>query len=162
MALPLVGQHDAAQVGVTAKAHAEKVPDLALVEIGGRPFGGNAGYFWIEATDQDAKPKALLEAVGQDVVGHLKARLAGIPVHAGDVRQKVIAGLLQGPADRADIVALDPQGQFATIEAGIRNARGLGGNQGGYGVVLGMSLENSIFLVQGVHYRSALSADQSS
>ena len=60
-AFPLIRQHDAAQIGMSAKAHAEEIPDLALVEIGRRPFRGDARYFGIQAIDQDAEPQTLLK-----------------------------------------------------------------------------------------------------
>ena len=42
MAFPVLGHHDAAQVGVTVEVNAEEVEDLALVEVGGGPDGGDA------------------------------------------------------------------------------------------------------------------------
>ena len=42
MALPFVGHHDAAQVGMSAEADAEEVEDLALVEVRRRPDGRDA------------------------------------------------------------------------------------------------------------------------
>src|SRR6202453_4052606 len=117
MTFPLIRQHDAAQVGVSAETHAEEVPDLALVEIGRWPFRSDAGYFRIQAIDQDAEPDTFLETVRKNVVGDLKAGLAGVPVHAGHIRQEVVTRLLQCAADGPDVVALDPESQFAAIEA---------------------------------------------
>src|ERR1700684_1399122 len=115
MTFPLIGQHDSAQVGVSAEAHAEEVPDLALVEISRRPFWSDAGYFGIRAIDQDAEPETFLQAVGKNVVGDLKTRFAGVPVHAGDVDEEVVARFLQRAADGADVVTLDAESQFAAV-----------------------------------------------
>src|ERR1700752_3096776 len=119
MAFPLIGHHDAAQVGMASEAYSEEVPDFALIEISRWPFGSDAIHFSVEAIDQDAEAEALFQAVGEDVIGHLEAWLAGVPVDAGDVDQEVIAPGLEGTADRAKVVAVDPQGQFATVEAGV-------------------------------------------
>jgi hypothetical protein len=39
MALPIVGHHDAAQVGMAFKADAEQIEDFALVVVGAGPDG---------------------------------------------------------------------------------------------------------------------------
>src|SRR5271163_3113665 len=101
MAFPLIGHHDAAQVGMAAEAYSEQIPNFTLVEVGRWPFGSNAFHFCVEAIDHDAEAEALLEAVGKDVIGHLEAWFAGIPVHTGDVDQEVIACGFQSAADGA-------------------------------------------------------------
>src|ERR1700693_2730790 len=116
MAFPLIGHHDATQVGVTAEAYSEQIPNFALIEVGRWPFGSNAFHFWLEAIDHDAEAEAFLQAVGEDVIGHLEAWFAGVPVHAGDVDQEVIAGGFEGAAHWAEVVAVDPQGQLTVIE----------------------------------------------
>ena len=136
---------------MSAEAHAEEIPDFALIKVGRWPLWGNAGYFGIEAIHHDAEPQPLLEAVGKEVIGHLKARFAGVPIDAGDVHQEVVSGLLQRTADRADVIARDPEGQFAAVEAGIGDAGGLDGQQGSDGVVLRMRLQNRVPLVGSVH-----------
>src|ERR1700693_2034288 len=118
MAFPLIGHHDAAQVGMAAEAYSEQIPNFALIEVGRWPFGSDAFHFRLEGIDQDAEAEALLEAVGKDVIGHLEAWFAGIPVHAGDVDQEVIARGFEGAAHRAEVVAVDPEGQLTAIEAG--------------------------------------------
>src|ERR1700733_1819536 len=125
MAFPLIGQHDAAEVGVTAEAYSEQIPYFALIEVGRWPFGSDAFHFCVEAIDQDAEAEAFLQAVGKDVIGHLEAWFAGVPVHAGDVDEEVIARGFEGAAYRAEVVAVDPEGQFTAIEASVGDAGGL-------------------------------------
>src|SRR5258708_19362783 len=43
VAAPLVGKHDAAQIGVALKVDAEEVKELALVPVGAGDNSGNAG-----------------------------------------------------------------------------------------------------------------------
>src|ERR1700730_4590528 len=136
MAFPLIGQHDAAEGRVAAEAYSKQIPYFALIEVGRWPFGSDAFHFCVEAIDQDAEAEALLEAVGKDVIGHLEAWFAGVPVHAGDVDQEVITCGFQSAADRAKVIAVDPEVQLTAIEAGVGDAGGLDGEQGGYGVVL--------------------------
>src|SRR5262245_16508249 len=45
MAGPILGQENAAQVGMAGKPDAGEVIDLALMPIGGLPEAGNARYF---------------------------------------------------------------------------------------------------------------------
>ena len=66
--------------------------------------------------DHHMQADALLQLVGKDVVRDLEARLAGIPVHAGDVFEEVVAGVLQRAAGGANRVRGDDQGQLAAIE----------------------------------------------
>src|ERR1700685_4094946 len=125
MAFPLIGHHDAAQVGMATEAYSEQVPNFALIEVSRWPFGSDAFHFWVEGIDHDAEAEALLEAVGEDVIGDLEAWFAGAPVHASDIGQEVIARGLEGAAHRAEVVAVDPEGELSAIEAGVGDAGGL-------------------------------------
>ena len=161
MALPFIGHHDAAEIGMAGKADTEEIEDFAFVEVRRGPHRRDAGDFRVEF-DQDAEPDALLQAVRKNVVGHLKSGFVRIPVDAGDIFEKVISRGLEGSAHGAKVIAVDPQGQFALVESGIGDAGGLDREQGSDGVVLGVGGEDGVFICRGVHHRSTLSADQSS
>src|ERR1700761_8833946 len=107
MAFPLFRHHDAAQRWVSMKANAEEIPHFALVKVRRRPDAGNAVNAWLDAFDGRDKPYAVLQAVRQDVVGHLEARFAGIPVHAGYIFQEVVAGSFYGQTGAANLIACD-------------------------------------------------------
>src|SRR5271163_3962139 len=119
MAFPLIGHHDAAQVGMAAEAYSEQIPDFALIEVSRWPFGSDAVHFCIEGINHYTEAEALLQAVGKDVIGHLEAGFAGVPVHAGDVDQEIIARGFKSTAHGAKVIAVDPQGQLTEVEAGV-------------------------------------------
>src|SRR5438105_12379843 len=58
-ALPVIRQHDAAQEGVAIEADAEEVEELALVEVGARQAGGQAGRLGVRA-GLEAQPGVLV------------------------------------------------------------------------------------------------------
>src|SRR3981081_3530310 len=91
MPIPVLRHHDAAQVGMAAKVNAEQVEDLALVKVRRGPDRGDAVECRIAAVETDDETKPLFQRHREYVVGNLKARLRGIPVHGSDVFEEVVA-----------------------------------------------------------------------
>src|SRR5216683_4636876 len=116
MPIPVLGHHDAAEVGVTAEVNAEQVKDLALVKIGGGPDRGNAVNGCIAAVESDDETQPLLQRHGKNVVSDLEARLRGVPVHSGDIFEESVAGLQDGLSSSDDVLASDRDGQFVAVK----------------------------------------------
>jgi hypothetical protein len=148
MAIPFLGQHDAAQARMSVEAHAEQVPHFALVEIGRRPNRDDAVNGRVDARDHRLQPDALLQLVGKDVVRDLEARLPRIPVDAGDVFEEVVSGALESATDAANGIGGDNQGQLAVIEFGVGDGVGMGGAKGLDGHILREACVNSLFIEQ--------------
>src|SRR6266852_4136373 len=116
MPIPVLGHHDAAEVGVTAEMNAEQVEDLALVKIGGGPDWCDAVQGRGVAVETDDKTQTLFQRHRKDMVGDLEARLRGIPVDGGDVFEKVVAGLQDGLSGSDDVLAGDRDGQLVAVK----------------------------------------------
>ena len=68
MALPVVGHHDAAQVGVAAEVNAEEVEDLALVEVGRGPDGVMLSSAASSPSSRTTRRTRCFSAMREDVI----------------------------------------------------------------------------------------------
>ncbi len=107
-----------------AEADSEEVEDLALIEISRRPDGSDAVDLEVHAVDRRRQPNTRLQAERKDVIDDLEARLGGVVVHAGDIFEEVVAGLLYQRGGGADVLAGDLERQFAAIEFGVEQRLG--------------------------------------
>src|SRR5580698_3850242 len=126
------------------KANAEEIPYLALIKIRRRPDGSNTVNAGVDAFDGRDKPYAILKTVRQDMVSHLKARFARIPIDAGDVFQEVIARGFYGLTGAANLIARNGDGQFLEDVFGIQNRIRVPRQQGSHRPVIRQGCQNSI------------------
>src|SRR5215472_1488093 len=88
IALPLVGQKDARQIGMSSKNDPKHVKRFALQPIGGRPNSGNARDRFAIASPS-LHPQALILCEGIKVEHHVKALFALGPIHGRQVGKQV-------------------------------------------------------------------------
>src|SRR6185437_2023143 len=101
--------------------------DFALIEVSRRPDGNDAVDLEVHAVDWRREPHTSLQVERKDVIDDLEARFGGVVVHAGDIFEEVVAGLLYQRSGSADVLAGDLERQFAAIEFGVKQRRGQGG-----------------------------------
>src|SRR3954471_2884612 len=116
MAVPVFGHHDAAQVGVTAEVNAEEVEYLALVEVGGRPDGGDAVEGSVITCEANDEAHATLQREGENAVADLETRFGGVPVDSGDILEEVVTSGFDCLTCSNDVLTGDGDGELFTIE----------------------------------------------
>src|SRR5665213_3829356 len=119
VAVPVVGHHDAGEARMAGEAHAEEVEDFALVEVGGRPDGGDAVDVRDVAVDAGDDADALLQTHAEDRVRDLEARLGGVPVDGGHIFEEVVAVGLRSLRGGDDRLRRDGQGEFLAVPLGV-------------------------------------------
>ena len=85
----------------------EEVEDLALIEVSRWPDGGDAVNLRIKTLHGDGQAHAGFQAVRDDVIDDLEARLRRVIVHAGYIFEEVIAGLLYKRCCGTDVLTRD-------------------------------------------------------
>ena len=115
---------------MAGEGHAEKIKDFAFVKICRRPGGRKSVDGGVVAGQRHGQAQPPLQSVRKYVIDHLKARLAGIPIDAGDILQKVVAGGAQDDRGFDQILARDGQRQLGAIMFGGKDRRGQVGRQG--------------------------------
>ena len=99
---PVVGQHDAPQVGVAGEVHAEEVVDLPLEPVGGLPDRVERRHHRVGAGRLDLELERVLVPVGEEVDHHLDDLPLG-PVHRGEVLAEVEVELRRLLEEAADL-----------------------------------------------------------
>src|SRR5437764_14715633 len=89
MTLPILRHHDSPQIWMPREAYAKEVKYLTFKEVGGGPERCNRLHGSVIALKFYFKAHPLFQSMRQQMINHLKARLRGIPVNTGEVREKV-------------------------------------------------------------------------
>ncbi len=103
------------------EADAEQVEDLALEEVCARPDRRERIDIGVVAGEPDLQPQVFLVDGRKEVVDDLEARLARVPIDAGEIGERVVLQLgvvLQRLAGLAQCDAIDPDGQLVAVELG--------------------------------------------
>src|SRR5271166_5423578 len=89
MSLPVIGHHDALEVGVLLETDAEQIKDFALEEVSPWPDRGEGIHPRVVAGETDFQPKALLGNRREQVINDSEARIRRLPINAGEVGEGV-------------------------------------------------------------------------
>ena len=123
MPLPIVGHHDAAQIGMAFKANAEQIEDFALVKVGRGPDRSDGLDGGSASSSITRSRMCSLNAWERMMVAQLKARRSREPVYRGHILKKVVAGRLHGGRGGANLIRRNGQRQFVEVESCIDQAR---------------------------------------
>ena len=112
MAVEVIGQHDAAQVGVVAEVDAEEIEDLALIPVGAAPDGryGIDRWGWAAHSGFDAEARFLRDRV--EMVDDFEARFGGVTIDGGHGGETLKAMGFEGMANVDDAAGGHFQGPF--------------------------------------------------
>src|ERR1700730_1847583 len=80
-------EQDAAQIGMTFEIDPEHVEAFALQPVGGLPKRSRAGNPYILPIDLDLNSKAEIASHRSQMIDDIETRLAGKPVHRGQIEQ---------------------------------------------------------------------------
>src|SRR5579862_10050247 len=119
IALPIVGQHDAGEIGMIAEAHAEQVESFALEPVGPAPDGCDGIDLRVVAGKARLDPNAKIPLERMEMIDHFEAGLGGVAVDPRDGAQThELLVLLEEAADGNDLPGGDLEREFAAIEFG--------------------------------------------
>src|SRR5262249_3310956 len=88
-AFPIFGHHDAPQIRMAEETDSEQVENFTFEEICGRPYRRHRFNGSVVALEANLKTYAVFPLHGEQVVGHLKTRLARIKIGAGNIGEEV-------------------------------------------------------------------------
>src|SRR5260370_28883300 len=101
------------------EAYSEEIKNFALEEISCRPDRSNGFHAGVVSSQLDLQPHALFARMREQVIADFKARLAGIQIHASDIRKKIELGFRVGLQQRAGLANEGPvyiDGKLVAVE----------------------------------------------
>src|SRR5260370_26383278 len=112
------------------EADSEENKNFALKKVRCRPDRSNGFHAGIISCQLDLQPHALFACVREQVIADFKARLAGIQIHASDIRKKIELGFrvrLQQRTGFANEGSVYVDGKLVTVELRALNCAALYG-----------------------------------